>query len=402
MNSKEKGLRDMRNVPTAALALAGAVLLAGGVQTTNAQATKDSLKCASSKLKTIGKDYAAKLKCYGKAVTKGVAVDPLCLSKAEGKTMTSFQKAIDKGGCASDANFFDQNESCPPAPGLGDGIPDGQIGSILNVINCGYPTVSGISTLVTQSIPPPPTVSKCASKKVGALGKFASALFGCASKGASKNVPTDQACLDKATANLNKAFDKEDTKVGNDCFATGDALSLSGQVNTAFQKLVPLAPRSDGCGNGLVTTTAPFAIENCDDGNTNNFDSCPSDCFIDPCTPTANPRPVTVVVSDPNIGATLIEIDYPEGKVNLPGLGFEADVTPLIAGVVSPLDFEHAIRLGATDSPNFGQTQVATLNFVDCQGATPPVVGEFTCSLRDTADGGGVALPSATCSVTIP
>src|SRR5262245_40431369 len=163
----------MRNVPTTALAVAGAILLAGSAPTVHAQATKESLKCSSTKLKTIGKDYAAKLKCYGKAVTKGVAVDPLCLSKAEGKTMAAFQKAIDKGGCATDADAFDQNETCVPAAPLGDGIPDGQIGSILNVINCGYVTVSGLDELVAQSIPPPPTVSKCASKKAGALGKYA-------------------------------------------------------------------------------------------------------------------------------------------------------------------------------------------------------------------------------------
>jgi cysteine-rich repeat protein len=406
----------MKNLRTVALALASAILLAGGVTTAHAQATKESLKCASTKLKTVGKDISSKFKCYSKAVQKGLPVDALCLSKAETKTQTSFQKAIDKGGCATDADFFDQNEECPtPVAPVGDTIPDGQIGSILNVINCGYPTVSGLDDVIADAIPDPTTASKCTGKQVGALGKFADALYKCESKAASKDIPSDQECaldpappvspVDKAMAKLNSTFTKEEAKVSNDCQTTGEAEFLSSEVFRTFQRLAPLMPRLAGCGNGLVTSSAggAFPVETCDDGNIVNFDSCPSDCTIDACTPTSNPRPVTAVISDLTAAVVTIELDYPEGKVNLPGLGFEADVTNLTAGLLDVLDFEHAIRLLASDAASFGQTQIATLNFVDCQGATPPVVGDFTCTARDAfGPGGAPPLPNTTCTVTIP
>jgi cysteine-rich repeat protein len=392
----------MNNLRTAALALAGAFLLVGGATTADAQATKESLECASSKLKAVREDFGSKFKCYAKAVGKGVPVDPECLSKAETKTTESFTKAIEKGGCATDADFFDQNETCTPAGGVGDGIPDGQLGSILNQINCGYPTISGIDDLTADLIPEPATASKCTSKQVGALGKFGAALYKCASAGASKDVPTDQACIDKAIEKVNKDFTKTESKLANDCQTTGKAEFESGEVFRAYTRLVPLMPRLAGCGNGLVTN-APFPVESCDDGNTENFDSCPSDCSIAACTPTSNPRPATVVISDPTAAVVTIELDYPEGKVDLPGLGFEADVTNLTAGLLDFLDFEHAIRLLAADSAPFGQTQIAQLNFVDCQGATPPVAGDFTCTAKDAAGPGGTPLlPDTTCTITIP
>jgi cysteine-rich repeat protein len=389
----------VKQLATGALAL-GVMLLAGGASTADAQATKESLKCADARLKALSKDYGSKYKCYSKAAQKGLPFDPLCLSKAQTKTTEPFAKALVSGGCADDADFFDQNEECTVVAPVGDTIPDGQIGSILNVVNCGYPTISGIDDIIADAIPAPATASKCTAKKVGELGKFVAGIFKCEAKGASKNLPTDPVCINRAITKFNDKVGKEEAKVGNDCQTTGDAEFLSSEAFRTFQRIIPLVPRFDGCGNGLVTG-APFPVENCDDGNTANIDGCPSDCFIDACTPTSNPRPVTLTVSTPNIGAVILELDYPEGKVSLPGLGFEADVTPLIAGIVTPLDFEHAIRLSATDSPDFGQTQVATLNFVDCQGAVAPAVGDFTCATRDAVDGSGTPI-SATCSVTIP
>jgi hypothetical protein len=391
----------VKNLSTGALALAGACMLFGGVTNADAQATKESLACASSKLKAIGKDVGAKFKCYSKAVQKGLAVDPLCLSKAETKTTDAFAKAILKGGCATDADFFDQNETCVVVAPIGDTIPDGQVGSILNVINCGYPTVSGIDDIIADAIPAPMTISKCTAKKVGALGGFAAALYKCEEKAVKKDIAVDPLCIDKATSKFNSTVAKEEAKVGNDCQTTGDGEFLSSEAFRTYQRLTPLAPRGPGCGNNLVTG-APFPVENCDDGNRANFDSCPSDCFIDACTPTTNPQPVTVNISNPNIAGVLIEVDYPEEKVSLPGLGFGADITPLIAGTVSPLDFEHAVRLSASDAFVFGQTDIARLNFVGCTGAIPPVVGDFTCSTRDAVDGIFLPVTGVTCSVTIP
>src|SRR3989442_14722819 len=56
--------------------------------------------CAASKRKAAGKKAAAKLNCYATAAKKGVAVDPDCITKAEVKFQTAFDKADAKGGCA--------------------------------------------------------------------------------------------------------------------------------------------------------------------------------------------------------------------------------------------------------------------------------------------------------------
>ncbi len=60
-----------------------------------------SRRCASTKLKAVGKDAKSILKCYSKAAKKLTPVDPLCITKAEGKLVTKFGKAEDKGGCTT-------------------------------------------------------------------------------------------------------------------------------------------------------------------------------------------------------------------------------------------------------------------------------------------------------------
>jgi cysteine-rich repeat protein len=385
-----------------AVAVAGWVLLSGGAATTQAQPA-DALKCAAAKLKAVGKDWQQKLKCYGKAVKDGDPVEGECLTKAENKTSDAFAKAEAKGGCATDANLFDLNN---------DAVPDGMVQSILNQADNGFaigssvvyrgiegPVVpAGNQGVVAEATPNPATASKCTQKKLGALGKFAAALYKCESKEAKKNLPDDAECVDKAVGKFNDKVAKEE-EPGNDCQTTGDGEFLSGEVFRTFLRIVPSIPRFDGCGNGLITTG-----ETCDDGNTAHFDSCPSDCTIDACTPTANPRPVTVVINDVNVASVTIELDYPEGKVSLPGTGFEGDVTNLTAGVMDSLDFDHAIRIVVSDAAAFGQTQMAQLDFVDCSVGGPPVVGDFPCTVTGAFGAGGTPnlTASTTCTVTIP
>jgi len=66
-------------------------------------------KCAVAKSKAAGKKFAAKLKCNQKAILKGQAVEPNCLTAAESKFNTEIQKAEAKGGCVvtGDANALE-------------------------------------------------------------------------------------------------------------------------------------------------------------------------------------------------------------------------------------------------------------------------------------------------------
>ncbi|HYC01241.1 MAG TPA: hypothetical protein VEC57_19055 [Candidatus Limnocylindrales bacterium] len=66
---------------------------------------KAERKCASSKLKAIGKKTSAKLKCEAKAIQKEEpSADPECNAKAEEKFNSSFAKAEERGGCVSDGD----------------------------------------------------------------------------------------------------------------------------------------------------------------------------------------------------------------------------------------------------------------------------------------------------------
>lgn len=55
--------------------------------------------CSAAKKKAAGKKISSKLGCYSKAKTKGVAVDPACLTTAEGKFNTSWGTAESKADC---------------------------------------------------------------------------------------------------------------------------------------------------------------------------------------------------------------------------------------------------------------------------------------------------------------
>ena len=72
------------------------------------------------------------------------------------------------------------------------------------------------------------------------------------------------------------------------------------------------------CGDTVIW----FGHETCDDGNTDDADSCPSDCVVDSCTPTGGTDvPVSVTLAGTDVGAVTVLVDYPEGKVSIPGSG---------------------------------------------------------------------------------
>jgi hypothetical protein len=60
--------------------------------------------CSGAKYKAAGKKASKKLACHRKAVIKNLPVDPTCLTKVEGKFVSSFAKADAKGGCLTTAD----------------------------------------------------------------------------------------------------------------------------------------------------------------------------------------------------------------------------------------------------------------------------------------------------------
>ncbi len=157
------------------------------------------------------------------------------------------------------------------------------------------------------------------------------------------------------------------------------------------------------CGNGVIEPG-----ETCDDGNTVDGDSCPSNCRIELCTlvPSTS-RVFTVNFTHPqgsDVAGITVLVDYPEGRVGIAGSGGDASVkaavTALPAGTLGTSnDLDYAIReVIASFSPIPG-TRLFTLTFQDCQGATVPTASDFKCRVEDAADTFGLSVDGVTCTV---
>jgi hypothetical protein len=106
-------------------------------------------KCEASRLKAAGKLASAELGCYAKAATKGVAVDPLCISKAQGKFTSAFNKV---SGCTGDGN----------ASGIQSDVENDCVNNMVDVsggdfvvITCGGAAPSTTTTSTTTTTLPP-------------------------------------------------------------------------------------------------------------------------------------------------------------------------------------------------------------------------------------------------------
>jgi cysteine-rich repeat protein len=162
-----------------------------------------------------------------------------------------------------------------------------------------------------------------------------------------------------------------------------------------------------GCGNGAVDPD-----ETCDDGNTLDGDNCPSSCVEQSCTPTATPATATVGWDAPSsVSAITVLVDYPEGKVNVPGHG----------GTVAPGTFT-TFPSGTSQVPNvLGNDGYAVkmvvskatainprpgtlfkMNMTRCEGAPAATAGDYGCTVLEAFGTDGTTPVAATCTVSVP
>ena len=94
-------------------------------------------------------------------------------------------------------------------------------------------------------------------------------------------------------------------------------------------------------------------------------------------------------------------VNYPEGAVVIPGSGsVNASITNTPAGsFATSNDLDYALRevIAAGDELPVGK--IFTITFNDCQGATPPAAGAFTCTVEDAADAFGGSISGVACTV---
>jgi cysteine-rich repeat protein len=155
-----------------------------------------------------------------------------------------------------------------------------------------------------------------------------------------------------------------------------------------------------GCGNGVVT-----APETCDDGNVDGNDDCPGNCVVELCDPLlGSDRPVDVqVTSGGEVAALTVFLDYPEGKVRIPGSGGSVPlgiITDLPLGSFGTTnDLDHAMRQVVAGAFEIPDGLLFKVHFENCAGASAPVLGDFGCEVLAASDASGSTLSGVTCAV---
>ncbi len=178
------------------------------------------------------------------------------------------------------------------------------------------------------------------------------------------------------------------------------------EIVTAVNNALSGCPASV-CGDGSVD----FEMgETCDDGNTEDGDTCPADCRIEECTASGNSVFADVEFNAPDgvdVAALTLFVSYPDGTVRIPGSGNDANVVAslhnLPAGIsLTPNDLEYAIRLvGFTpDLSPIAPGLFTTIELDTCVGATLPSRFDFACNVEDAADTSINPVSGATCEVT--
>jgi len=341
-------------------------------------------KCASTKQKAVSKNEGAKLGCYSKAAKKALpAVDPTCLSNADGKFMAAFTKADSKGVCEGTASNVEFT-----------------IGHCIDQLN-------GILT----------GTGKCPGAKLKAAGKNASGKAKCWAKATGKGLatgganpdPTFTACLGKVDAKIMPAFSKADGSTPCAGSPTdADGIIDPNCIQAVMGQLPPVAP---GCGNGIVDPG-----ETCDDGNTVDGDACPANCVIQSCTVnTSTHQGVSLHLTTPagvTVGGLTLLLDYPEGQVRIPKDSMGHPITMPGANVLdTPNDLDYELKdvlidsTGADGIPANGAGPMLQVTFDGCQGQPLPTSAtDYTCTITDASDENGNSIDFSTfgCMVTIP
>ena len=159
------------------------------------------------------------------------------------------------------------------------------------------------------------------------------------------------------------------------------------------------------CGNGALDPG-----ESCDDGNNDDRDPCPADCRFDACTPDTEVQEQFTVNFLPPLGAEVagldVLVDYPEGKVSVPGSGTSLPVGTISgrpSGTVgSAVDYDHALFAGFGRATSFPAGRFFLVRYNPCSGAPAPVPGDFTCTVLVAVDPFAAAVRDVTCSVAVP
>jgi cysteine-rich repeat protein len=361
------------------LAFAALALVAIGAGTAGAAGG-----CLDGKLKALGKKEASLLKCQAKNAAKP---DTVKLGECEAKASGKFGPACSAAGvCSGD---------CTTCENLADACE------------------SNVSAAITDAA------------KLKAASKLTKGELKCYTKAAAKGEAVDTVkCLPKAQSKFGAAggtageqntvetncVDNVVTTDGGGSPPTGNVTAICGAAGATTTTTTAGSTTTTNphvCGNGTIE--GPF--ETCDDHNmvdettvdTIPPDACPANCRIEPCTSTSGTLSVSVNFSSPSsVAGYKIFVDYPEGKVIIPGNGQPAAgvITndPTNTATANDLDYGMIVVVGGLNA--IPPPRLFTISFTPCSGPSP-TAAEFHCKVHQASDTGGNDIPM-TCSVSIP
>ena len=159
------------------------------------------------------------------------------------------------------------------------------------------------------------------------------------------------------------------------------------------------------CGNGKIEVG-----ETCDDGNTKDGDSCPANCRIERCIETTSTRRFAIFLegrAETDVQGVTLFVRYPESKITIPSGGSDEPVKHSIVDALPdlmqvPNDLDYGLREVMVGTKPFHPGRLFTIEFRDCQGATPPVASDLRCTVEDAADPVGGPVRDLSCSVRSP
>ncbi len=255
----------------------------------------------------------------------------------------------------------------------------------------------------------------CASAVGKGLAKLAGAVLSCHRKAAASGLKggstDDEPCEATARAKFDAVTAKLVGKEGCPACLRGRSQSGVSPADAIVALAEEASERLYPCpGTTTTTTTTTLASSSTTSSSTSSSSPSSTSTTIAGCTAATTHRPFSVsfAVPDSSVivqGLTLL-IDYPEAQVTIPGSGNATSVRQSIINVQSgalsqPFDLDVALReqIAGTANP-LTPGHLFTINFLDCQGATPPTPADFTCTVEVATDPLGLADQGVTCAVS--
>lgn len=168
---------------------------------------------------------------------------------------------------------------------------------------------------------------------------------------------------------------------------------------TATPTVPPTAtatPTQDlACGNGLLEEA-----ETCT--------SCPSDCEIAECTPSASTVTFAAyLAAGRDVTAVSLDLNYRSDQVQIPGSANNATVRARITGLPTGgqsiiNDRDYGVRIVKSRTDPLPQGELFQVEFDVCAGAATPTVDDLACVISSCSDEFSLPVPSCSCTILVP